>query len=182
MTPEIAGRAVTRFNTMPASELAEVLRACCGSTQWVERMAARRPFASTAALLSACDEVCRTLSRDEWLEAFAHHPRLGESRAQVAQDERARAWSEREQSGFATAQDDVRAALAAANTLYEQQFGYICIICAAGKDPEELLAVTRARLSNTPQIELRIAADEQRKITRLRLQKLVHDLGAAEPS
>ena len=168
-------QSVAVLNAMPREELAARLRACCGSPRWVERMVARRPWASPDDLMVSSDEVCRRLGDDDWLEAFSHHPRLGESQAAVPQDARARNWSAGEQGSLADAAPDIRSALAAANAAYEQQFGYICIICATGKDPEELLAITRARLGNTPQIELRIAAEEQRKITRLRLQKLLRD-------
>lgn len=178
MMTDTVARDIARLNAMPADELATQLRACCGSTAWVERMIARRPWPSAEALLAACDDVCRTLGREDWLEAFAHHPRLGESRAAVEQDARARGWSAREQSGMSDAASEVRAALAAANAAYEARFGFICIICATGRDSEELLAITRARLGNDPKIELRIAAEEQRKITRLRLQRLFHDTPA----
>jgi OHCU decarboxylase len=168
-------RSVAKLNAMPLDELTTHLRACCGSSRWVDRMIARRPFASPDAVLSASDEVCRMLSAEDWMEAFRHHPRIGESRAAVPQDARAESWSAGEQSGLRNAAAEVRAALVSANEAYEQQFGYICIICATGKDSEELLAITRARLGNSPQIELRIAAEEHRKITRLRLRKLFHD-------
>ena len=69
----------------------------------------------------------------------------------------------------------VRQQLAEANAAYDARFGYICIICATGKSAEEMLAITRSRLSNAPAAELCAAAEEQRKITRLRLEKLVHD-------
>ena len=168
-------RSVAALNAMPRAELAECLRACCGSTRWVERMIARRPWGSPDAVLAASDEVCRTLAHEDWMEAFGHHPRLGESKARTPQDARAIGWSAGEQAALSTAGTDLRAALATANAAYETHFGYICIICASGKDSEELLAITRARLGNTPPIELRIAAEEQRKITRLRLAKLFHD-------
>ena len=177
MTHDLMTRGVAALDAMDRDRLAEHLRACCGSTHWTDAMIARRPFASPAAVLTASDEVCKTLNREDWLEAFSHHPRLGESRAAVEQGERAKGWSAGEQAGLMTAGTDVRTALAAANVAYEARFGFICIICAAGKDPEELLAVTRARLGNSPKIELRIAAEEQRKITRLRLEKLMRDLG-----
>jgi len=170
-----AGRMVAALNAMPRDELAARLRACCGSERWVERMIARRPWSSLDELLASSDAVGRALGEDDWLVAFSHHPRLGESQAAVPQDDRARGWSAGEQAVLSTAASDLKDALAAANAAYEQQFGYICIVCATGKDSEELLAITRARLGNSPQIELRIAAEEQRKITRLRLQKLCHD-------
>lgn len=178
-TIDASSRGVARLNAMPLAELAECLRACCGSARWVDRMIARRPFPSPDALLDSADDVCRTLTRDDWLEAFAHHPRLGESRAQSPLGDRATGWSMGEQAALATAGVDVRTALAAANATYERQFGYICIVCAAGKDSEELLAIARARLGNKPAIELKIAAEEQRKITLLRLNKLFRDAPGA---
>ena len=177
MMTEVMARGTSALDAMDRDRLSEYLRACCGSSHWVDAMIARRPFTTATAVLAASDEVCKSLSREDWLESFTHHPRLGESQAAVEQGERARGWSAREQAGLMTAGTDVRTALAAANVAYEERFGFICIICAAGKDPEELLAVTRARLGNSPKIELRIAAEEQRKITRLRLERLLRDLG-----
>ena len=182
MTVEVMTRGVTALDAMDRDRLAEHLRACCGSSHWVDAMIARRPFTTLAALLTASDDVCKSMSREDWLEAFSHHPRLGELQAAVQQGERAKGWSAREQAGLMTAGTDVRTALAAANVAYEERFGFICIICATGKDPEELLAITRARLGNSPKIELRIAAEEQRKITRIRLERLLRDLGAPAAS
>ena len=65
------------------------------------------------------------------------------------------------------------AALAEVNTAYEAKFGYIYIVCATGRSGEELLALARQRLSNDPDTELRVAALEQFRITRLRLEKLL---------
>jgi OHCU decarboxylase len=174
----LPGCTVVALNAMPRDELAMHLRACCGSGRWVERMIARRPWTSLDDLLASSDDVCRVLRPEDWMEAFSHHPRLGETQAAVPQGERARGWSAGEQAALTGAAAELRQALAAANAAYEQQFGYICIVCAAGKDSEELLAVTRARLGNSPQIELRIAAEEQRKIARLRLHKLCRDAEA----
>lgn len=96
----------------------------------------------------------------------------------MRQTERGSAWAAGEQSGVERARDDVRAELAAANRDYEQRFGYIFIVFATGKSADEMLALARERLRNDPDIELRIAADEQWKITRLRLDKLL-DKGEA---
>src|SRR3954471_22694194 len=111
-------KSVAKLNAMPREELAVHLRACCGSTHWVEKMIARRPFPSPDVVLTASDEVWRGLGREDWLEAFAHHPRLGESRAAIPHDERTQGWSAREQSGLSDAAAEVRDALAAANTAY----------------------------------------------------------------
>jgi OHCU decarboxylase len=163
---------VSEFDDLPAARAAELMRPCCGASRWVAEMVARRPFGSLAELLAGADEVWWSLEPDDWREAFAHHPRIGERAAAVAQDERGAAWSAGEQAGVAGASADVRAELAAANRAYEAQFGHVYLVCATGRSAEELLAVARARLANDAEAELRVAAEEQRKITRLRLEKL----------
>lgn len=161
------------LNRMSADQAAPLLQSCCGAREWVSRMLDRRPFHQLDALLSTADHVWRSLSSADWLEAFSHHPRLGEQRAHAATTTMARDWSAAEQSRISDATQIARAALADANRAYEARFGYICIICATGKSVEDLLAITRSRLANTPAVELPVAAEEQRKITRLRLARLV---------
>jgi OHCU decarboxylase len=163
---------VAAFDQMPADEAADLLIACCGSRRWVEGMLARRPFHLLGVLLGNADEVWSTLGTADWREAFGHHPRLGESRSAEAQGERAQAWSSGEQAGLRDAGLEARTALAAANEVYEARFGFICIICATGLSSAEILELTRERLENDLEDELPIAAEEQRKITRLRLLKL----------
>lgn len=172
---------VATFDRLPAVQAAELLRACCGAERWVEGMVARRPFGSTRELLAAADAVWHLLGPGDWRQAFEHHPRLGESHTAVPQNERERTWSSGEQSGMEGAPPDVRASLAAANAAYEARFGFICILCATGLGAGEILTLTEERLANEPEEELPIAAEEQRKITRLRLLKLFHDPAKAAP-
>jgi len=142
----------------------ELLR-CCGSTQWAREMAAARPFESAEAMAQTSDAIWSTLTRADWLEAFAAHPRIG--------DRAASSWAATEQAGTANAADEVRARLAAKNHDYEARFGYIFIVCATGQTAEAMLAMLEQRLTNDPDEELHIAAEEQRKITQLRLAKLL---------
>ena len=164
---------VNELDTLPREEAARALTACCGSSRWVGAMLARRPFASADALLTAADEVWRSLNASDWLEAFSHHPRIGERASATPQSERARSWSAGEQSSVATTDERARSELAEINREYEQRFGFIYIVCATGKSPSELLEIARQRLHNDRDTELRVAAEEQRKITRLRLEKLL---------
>jgi OHCU decarboxylase len=129
-------------------------------------MAEVRPFASRAALENAADLTWGALPPAGWRAAFAAHPRIGEKTAP--------GWSREEQSGAAAAGDATRARLAEAQRAYEARFGHLFLVCATGRGAEELLALLERRLSNTADLELRVAADEQRKITRLRLGKLLH--------
>lgn len=164
---------VAEFDALEASQAAAELRTCCGSSAWVDRMVDRRPFGSRAAVLSAAEEIWRDLEPSDWLEAFTHHPRIGEQTAAAPQPARAAAWSSIEQSAMGAARAGMRADFAAANREYEERFGFIFIVCAPGKAPEEMLANLRTRLHHDRDRELRIAADEQRQITRLRLERLL---------
>jgi 2-oxo-4-hydroxy-4-carboxy-5-ureidoimidazoline decarboxylase len=121
------------------------------------------------------EEVWWNLTERDWLEAFAAHPKIGGGRERAArtQHAEAEAWSEQEQSGTREAAVDTLDQLAEFNRAYEEKFGHIYIVCATGKTAVEMLALLCARLSNTPANELRNAATEQSKITRLRLEKLL---------
>lgn len=161
------------LNALPPERAAEVFRACCGASRWVDAMVARRPFASTDMVMSMADDIWLAMGPDDWHEAFAHHPRIGERAAATPQDERAAAWSAGEQSSVVDAGASMHDELAEINRAYEARFGYIYIVCAAGRSADELLEIARRRLTNAPDDELRVAAEEQRQITRLRLRKLL---------
>ena len=177
MTDGLAGRRVSdglaTFNAMPDADAERALLDCCGSRPWARTVLSGRPFASADSLLDAADAAWRVLPESEWMAAFRHHPRIGESRAAAGQTAAASAMSAGEQRAVGGAPPDVRAALAEGNRSYEERFGFIFIICASGRTPEEILAALRARMHNDPHAELRAAAEEQRMITRLRLRKLL---------
>jgi 2-oxo-4-hydroxy-4-carboxy-5-ureidoimidazoline decarboxylase len=163
---------IEAINSMPPDAAGAAFLRCCGSHRWAERMAARRPFASSAGLFDAADVIWADLGRDDWLEAFAAHPRIGDLDGLRKKFAATADWASHEQSGVAVANEDVLRRLADGNRRYEEQFGYIFIVCATGKTASEMLDILNARLTNTPDQELRIAAAEQAKITRLRLEKL----------
>lgn len=145
------------------------LALCCGAARWVERMVARRPFGSRDAALSAADDVWFALGPDDWREAFTHHPRIGDVEALRQRYPATGHLSEREQAGLRGSRDDVLAELMARNRAYEDRFGFIFIVCATGRTAPEMLELLRARLTNDPETEIRIAAGEQARITALRL-------------
>lgn len=163
-----------RLNALPAEEAESDLRACCGSREWARRMTERRPFSSVEELLAEAERVWWALAPEDWLEAFRSHPRIGERRSEAAQPERGARWSEQEQAGVAAAENATLTALAEANRSYEARFGHIYIVCATGRTAPEMLGLLLRRLTNDPATELRVAAGEQAKITRLRLEKLLN--------
>ena len=163
-----------RLASLFDDDLVAELKTCCGSETWARGVASRRPFGSLDALATTSDNVWRSLGPNEWTEAFKAHPRIGERTAQAEQAAQARHWSEHEQARVTTADAKTLDALTQGNRDYEAKFGHIFLVCATGKSAEELLALLRARMPNDANAEIAIAADEQRKITRLRLEKLVH--------
>jgi 2-oxo-4-hydroxy-4-carboxy-5-ureidoimidazoline decarboxylase len=161
------------LNAMERSEAAAALRRACGAERWVERMLARRPFASSEDLYASAEAEWRDGGRDDYLEAFAHHPPIGEDLTELRRRFQNTAnLSSREQAGVVGADETTLRALRDANAVYRERFGFIFIICATGKTASEMLAALRQRLTNSPDVELQIAAAEHAKITRLRLAGL----------
>ena len=165
-----------RLNTLPDGEARAALLRCCGSARWAETMTAGRPYADDDALLAAADRTWKELGPDDWREAFAHHPRIGDRAALEARFAATRGWSAGEQGGVATAGTEVLDALAEGNRAYEARFGHVFLVCATGRTADEMLAFLRERLPNPPEVELRVAAAEQAKIMRLRLAKLLQEV------
>ena len=159
-----AGRraaAVQRVNTLfNAGELMRV----CASRRWAEETMKARPFASWETMAQTVGEIWSRLDASHWLEAFSAHPRIGERKA---------GWSSHEQSGTRGAASETMRAVEEGNRAYEEKFGFVFLICATGKSADEMLANLNARIANDRETELRNAAEEQRKITELRLEKLV---------
>lgn len=164
-------RVLARWNGLSAEDAGREILPCCGSRGWAAGMAGRRPLGNEAALLAAADEVWRELAVKDWMEAFASHPRIGERKAPESATAQSAVWSVQEQRDAAAADGAVKAALAAGNVEYERKFGRVFLVCATGKSASEILDTLRQRLRNDDATELQEAAEEQRKITTIRLRK-----------
>ena len=134
-------------------------------------MLQRRPFGNVEQLLSAAREVWFALDPADWKEAFAAHPRIGDRDSLRNRFPETAHLAAREQAGVDGAADDVLSALAEGNVAYERRFGYIFIVCASGLTAAQMLEMLQARLKNDPATEIVVAAEEQAKITALRLAK-----------
>ena len=161
------------LNRLASEEAVETLLQCCGSQRWAAEAAESRPYSSMEALLMRANEIWWSLDPGDWLEAFRSHPKIGDRKAAEKVSAQSQQWSGQEQAGMSAASDETANSLAALNHVYEQKFGYIFIICATGKTPDEMLSALRERLRNDAEAELPIAAAEQSKITELRLKKLL---------
>ncbi len=162
------------LNTISQPQLKEELLKCCGSSSWVKMLMAYFPVDDVNRLLEEAERIWRECSEDDWKEAFGHHPRIGDVELLTEKFTSTAHWASGEQSGVNTASKETIEALAEGNHLYEEKFGYIFIVCATGKSAEEILGMLQSRLENKPGDEIKIAADEQNKITKLRLEKLLN--------
>jgi 2-oxo-4-hydroxy-4-carboxy-5-ureidoimidazoline decarboxylase len=161
------------LNALPGPEVRAALERCCGSGAWTRRMSAARPFADREALMSVAEREWWALGEPDWREAFAHHPRIGDAAALSERFPSTAAWAGAEQAGVRNAGGRPGVDLAQGNREYEARFGYIFIVCASGLGADEMLARLEQRMRNDAATEIRVAAGEQMKITRLRLEKLL---------
>ena len=161
------------LNTLNQPHLREELLKCCGSSTWMKMMMAYFPADSMKSLLELAEETWYECSEDDWKEAFTHHPKIGDVESLTKKFAATAQWAAGEQSGVNAASKEIIEALAEDNRLYEEKFGYIFIVCATGKSAAEMQALLKTRVQNKPEDEIKIAAAEQIKITKLRLQKLL---------
>ncbi len=158
---------IDRFNEKPGAEAVRELYACFASQSWADRVAAGRPYADFESLWAACEAAWSGLAPADWLGAFAAHPRIGETGGHAPDS------SEREQTGVYAAPRGTLDALAEENRRYEARFDHVFLISASGRSAGEILAALRQRMSNDPSVEIEVAAAEHRKITRLRLERML---------
>ena len=173
MTTPTTPTTLDEFNRLETAAAGALIFKCCASDRWAERMTASRPYHSMAELTAAADAHWRQMTRRDVLQAFRGHPEIGRPDSPEGAHDTTRALAEDEQSGMARASAGMRAALAKYNRAYAKKFGFIFIVCASGKSAEQMLGLIRTRLGNTRETEIANAAEEQRKITRIRIHALL---------
>lgn len=153
---------------MSSEEAEHQLHSCFASRAWAAKVAGHRPYTDIEGLLETAEAAWSELAPSDWLEALAAHARIGERVG------RSPGPSHREQSDVMRAPAETLTLLANENRRYEARFGHMFLISASGRSAEEILAAMRQRMRNDPVTEIRVAAEEHRKIARLRLEKLLH--------
>jgi 2-oxo-4-hydroxy-4-carboxy-5-ureidoimidazoline decarboxylase len=161
------------LNSLPTEQLKTTLMKCCGCKAWVDKMLPLVPFEDLVELIETAEEQWYLCNSNDWKEAFSHHPRIGETGSLKEKFGSTAEWAAEEQSGTRDANEYTLNALSAANKKYEDKFGYTFIVYASGKTADEMLGILSTRLRNDDKTELGIAAEEQNKIIRHRLEKLL---------
>jgi 2-oxo-4-hydroxy-4-carboxy-5-ureidoimidazoline decarboxylase len=163
---------IPELNKMNGEHALSELFKCCGSQHWAQKLTDCRPFSNIQDLIGSSDRIWMECDRKDALEAFSHHPKIGDLKSLEKKFATTREWASGEQAGLKTAAGKIIQELAAGNAAYESKFGYIFIVCATGKSAEEMLGLLQSRIGNDAETELKIAMIEQNKITHLRLEKL----------
>lgn len=156
---------LTRFNAADDNAAQAALHQVCTSRAWAARLLARRPYATTGALYAANDAAVAELTAADLAEAMAGHPPIG-------RPESGDAAAAREQSGMTGASAALTAEMRQLNLDYQEKFGQVFLICAAGRTAEHLRDAIRHRIGNTPEQEREIVRGELAEINRLRLTRL----------
>ena len=164
---------IEALNTLTPSEANKQFELCCGASNWVEKMNQNRPFQDKIEVYQKAESIWFSLSSKDWLEAFTHHPKIGDIDSLRKKFHNTKSISKNEQSGVNDAEKSTLNNLAKSNQLYEDKFGFIFIVCATGKSADEMLALIKMRLNKNAETEMQNAAKEQNKITQLRLEKLL---------
>lgn len=150
----------------------KLLSDCCGSEKWVIEMYEHYPFKTEEKLFDEAERIWFRLNESDWLEAFLHHPKIGDINSLREKFSSSKHLAENEQAGVKDASSETLQELARFNEEYERKFGYIFIVCATGKSAEEMLEIIRTRITNEPPEEIKTAMNEQCKITKIRLNKV----------
>lgn len=160
------------FNSMGRNDARGELIKCCSSLAWVENMEKARPYETLHDFLKKAEAVWFSLGERDWLEAFSGHPKIGDLKSLQKKYANTATWASGEQSSVSVASEETLKELANYNDLYEKKFGFIFIVCATGKSADEMLLLIKDRYNNNRETELKSAAEEQNKITKIRLEKL----------
>lgn len=164
---------LTDLNNQTVEQANHTFMQCCTSSTWVKAMVQARPFSDNNALVKQADLAWQALEDADYLEAFEGHPKIGDVSSLRAKYANTKALAGNEQGLVKEASDDVLQVLSQGNADYEDKFGFIFIVCATGKSAKEMSDLLQARLPNNKAIELVNAAEEQRKIFHLRIEKLL---------
>ena len=163
---------IAEFDNFEIEKKKELLKQCCNSAVWVDKMLTVFPVEDLVDLMEDAEEKWYECTEEDWKEAFSHHPKIGDVDSLKKKFTSTARWAAEEQAGVSDASEKILHQLAEGNKAYEEKFGHIFIVNASGNSAEEMLANLQSRLPNDPKTEIEIAAEEQNMITKIRLEKL----------
>lgn len=156
-----------QFNLLGRDAARDALRPCVDIDRWVDAVVDARPYSNVEEVLRVAREAGKPWTQADIDVALAHHPRIGE-RARGSSAEAS--FSRSEQTGVDASDESVVDALASGNQAYEQKFGRVFLIRAAGRSAGEILQALQSRMMHSPEEEVPVVAEQLREIALLRLE------------
>ncbi len=169
---QVSAHSVAWLDHLADEQAIAELRTCCAADAWVHAVLRKRPFGSLQPLLDAGEAAVLALDDDALGQALAAHPRIGERRTGTDREDN---WSRMEQATALAAGDDIQVLLAEGNLAYEERFGHVFLIRAAGRSAQEMYDALQSRLANDEAAERSVVRHELAEIVRLRLARLVSE-------
>jgi 5-hydroxyisourate hydrolase/2-oxo-4-hydroxy-4-carboxy-5-ureidoimidazoline decarboxylase len=165
-----------KFNQQEKAVASDALFSCCSAEKWVSLLLQNFPFISVKDLIERATSIWyEQCGEDDWMEAFSHHPKIGDLKSLEEKFASTKHLASNEQAAVAGESHEMLVQLAEANKAYHEKFGFIFIVCATGKSASEMLRLLTDRIQNTSHEELQVAMGEQHKITIIRLKKLLNE-------
>ncbi|MCO4794675.1 MAG: 2-oxo-4-hydroxy-4-carboxy-5-ureidoimidazoline decarboxylase [Bacteriovoracaceae bacterium] len=163
---------IEELNTLKDNDAKDVFLNCCTASKWVDQMVNSRPFSNLESMKTVSDQHFSKLEESDWLEAFDGHPKIGDVSSLKEKYKSTKKLASGEQSGMSEADEVAIHEMADLNQKYYENNGFIFIVCATGKSASEMLEIIKSRINNEREVELKIASEEQIKITNIRMEKL----------
>jgi 2-oxo-4-hydroxy-4-carboxy-5-ureidoimidazoline decarboxylase len=161
------------INSLDAESAYKAFYQTCACNEFCKLMVETRPYINKEELFNKAKDIFKSLNKDQWLESFEGHPKIGDVNSLKEKFKNTKATASNEQSGINSASDVILNDLTLYNEKYFNKFGYIFIICATGKTALEMLTLLRKRIEHNEEEEIYIASLEQLEITLIRMEKLV---------
>ena len=163
----VSGDELRELDALPRDAAVEQFLSICHSRRWAESMADSRPFGDSSQLQRTADAVWLGLGPGDWLEALAGHPRIGERAGPrpgalapgAGGHATRRPMPAARRSPPATGGTRTASGTSSSSPL-------------PGGGPRRSSSELTRRLDTTPEEEVRVAAEEHRRITRLRLERM----------
>lgn len=161
---------ISNINALSSQHAKTWFEQICTASRWVELMVAAMPFANKASLLESAASHWKAMQKNDYLEAFQGHPMIGDLASLKKKYSATMSFASHEQSAATSADEQTLKALSLANHTYLDKNGFIFIICATGLSAQTMLNAIQTRLLNSTEEEIKIAAQEQLKISLLRIE------------
>ena len=164
---------IDQINAMAGAGFVKTFGDVAEHSPWVaEAAAAKRPFASRAAMIAAFSQALDGASPDARLALLRAHPDLA-GKAAIAGEVTDDSAREQAGAGLGSLTADEFARFTRLNEAYRARFGFPFIFAVKGATKEHILYAFEARLKHAPEVEFTTALEQVMRIFAFRIEDRV---------